>query len=94
MCAVLIYKLPNVSVVGSQEKMSSFPLVERQCKECYSCLFAMDHSVAQFSVSLYSRFNFLPLLNASIEGNVKKTALERQRQCKEGVKFCEMGDEE
>ena len=33
--------------------------------------------VFEFSVSLYSRFNFLPLLNASIEGNVKKTALEQ-----------------
>ena len=34
----------------------------------------------EFSVSLYSRFSFLPFLNASIEGNVKKTAVERTRE--------------
>ena len=34
----------------------------------------------EFSVSLYSRFSFLPFLNASIEGNVKKTAVKRPRE--------------
>ena len=63
--------------------LPKFQLLETQCNECYSCWCTMDSCsrvlkiVFEFSVSLYSRFNFLPLLNASIEGNVKKTALER-----------------
>ena len=58
-------------------------LLETQCNECYSCWCTVDSCsrvlkiVFEFSVSLYNRFNFLPLLNASIEGNVKKTTLER-----------------
>ena len=53
-------------------------LLETQCNECYSCWCTVDSCsrvlkiVFEFSVSLYNRFNFLPLLNASIEGNVKK----------------------
>ena len=63
--------------------LPKFQLLETQCNECYSCWCTMDSCnrvlkiVFEFSVSLYSRFNFLPLLNASIEGNVKKTTLER-----------------
>ena len=63
--------------------LPKFQLLETQCNKCYSCWCTMDSCsrvlkiVFKFSVSLYSRFNFLPLLNASIEGNVKKTALER-----------------
>ena len=63
--------------------LPKFQLLETQCNECYSCWCTMDSCnrvlkiVFEFSVSLYSRFNFLPLLNASIEGNVKKTALEQ-----------------
>ena len=63
--------------------LPKFQLLETQCNKCYSCWCTMDScsrvlkTVFKFSVSLYSRFNFLPLLNASIEGNVKKTALER-----------------
>ena len=38
----------------------------------------------EFSVSLYSRFSFLPSLNASVEGNVKKTALENKMRMKRG----------
>ena len=63
--------------------LPKFQLLETQCNECYNCWCTMDSCslvlkiVSEFSVSLYSRFNFHPLLNASIEGNVKKTALER-----------------
>ena len=63
-----------------------FQLSETQCNECYSCWCTMDSCsrvlkiFLEFSVSLYSRFSFLPFLNASIEGNVKKTAVERTRE--------------
>ena len=70
------HDLLHVSVVGNQERMSSFSLVERQCKECYSCWFTMDHSCSPICGLLLQSFQ-LPLLNVSIEGNVKKTALER-----------------
>ena len=54
--------LKNVSVVGLQ--------MDHSCSRVLKILF-------DFSVSLYSRFNSLLLLNTSIEGNEKKTALER-----------------
>ena len=63
-----------------------FQLSETQYNECYSCWCTMDSCsrvlkiFLEFSVSLHSRFSFLPLLNASIEGNVKKTAVERTRE--------------
>ena len=62
-----------------------FQLSETQYNECYSCWCTMGSCsrvlkiFLEFSVSLYSRFSFPSLLNASIEGNVKKTAVERTR---------------
>ena len=52
----------NVTVVGVQ--------MDHSCSRVLKILF-------DFSVSLYSCFNFLLLLNTSIEGNEKKTALEQ-----------------
>ena len=70
MCAVITeecfscwkHNVTNVTVVGLQ--------MHHSCGRLLKILFG-------FSVSLYSRFNFLLLLNTSIEGNEKKTALER-----------------
>ena len=70
MCAVIIeecfscwkHNVMNVTVVGVQ--------MDHSCSRLLKILF-------DFSVSLYSCFNFLLLLNTSIEGNEKKTALEQ-----------------
>ena len=62
--------LKNVSVVGSTNVTVVGLQMDHSCSRVLKILF-------DFSVSLYSRFNFLLLLNTSIEGNEKKTALER-----------------
>ena len=70
MCAVTIkeyfscwkHNVMNVTVVGV--------LMDHSCSRVLKILF-------DFLVSLYSCFNFLLLLNTSIEGNEKKTALEQ-----------------
>ena len=70
MCAAIIeecfscwkHNVTNVTVVGLQ--------MDHSCSRVLKILF-------DFSVSLYSRFNFLLVINTSIEGNEKKTALER-----------------
>ena len=71
MCAVIIcecfscwkHNVTNVTIVGVQ--------MDHSCRRVLKIYFFY------FSVSHYSLFNFLLLLNASIEGNEKKTALER-----------------
>ena len=59
--------LKNVSVVGNTVVGLQ---MDHSCSRVLKILF-------DFSVPLYSRFNFRLLLNTSIEGNEKKTALER-----------------
>ena len=69
-CAVIIeeyfscwkHNVMNVTVVGVQ--------MDHSCSRVLKILF-------YFSVSLHSCFNLLLLLNTSIEGNEKKTALEQ-----------------
>ena len=56
------HNVTNVTVVGVQ--------MDHSCSLVLKILF-------DFLVSLYSRVKFLLLLNTSIDGNVKKTALER-----------------